>query len=376
MARRDSRVARALVDICHQRVPELPDDPIVAEEFLAGVRLHRLAPLAHVLLREERPELAAALATDRHMAKAIHLRSSLVLDELRRVLDEIPWAVFKGPVLSELAHPVPGLRVYGDIDVLVDPRTLREVSRRLEGAGWTVGDHIGHHTNPNTAGEMHWRTPAGLLVDMHWSMLNMARTRDQMSVSTRALLSRRYEVSLGLTTVPVLHQVDAFVHVCMHAGISGAHRLLWLLDVDQLVRQLDDWGPVADRARGWKAHAATAVVLGRARTFLGTPVPDQLFRELGVTAAARAMMSASDRLSPVPSLVREESVAKLVSRAARPTGPRMAVELGRKSALGAWHRRPTVGDSDPRPEFVLVDDDAKERYLRAVEYEAAGGGDA
>lgn len=373
MAGRDPQVAQALVDVCRQRVPSLPRDPAVIADFVDAVRLHRLAPLAHVVLRDERPDIAEQLRRDRDVTKAVHLRASLVLDQLGGLLEDVPWAVFKGPVLSELAHPVAGLRTYGDVDVLVDPRDLREIAGRLQQAGWAAGDHFGHHYHAETPGEMHWRTPAGLLVDLHWSMLNAGVVRDRHAVRSRDLLARRRMVGLGLTTAPVLDEVDAFVHVCMHAGLSGAHRLLWLLDVDQLAQDLTGWNAVAVRARQWGAHASLAVVLGRAAAILGTPVPAGFDEALDVTPAARTLMAAADRMSAVPSLRHEESLAKLVGRAARPTGPRMAGQVVRKLALGAWHRRPFAPAPDDQSTFVVVDDAAREHFLSRVEHEVMEG---
>ncbi|WP_448071243.1 nucleotidyltransferase family protein [Georgenia yuyongxinii] len=91
-------------------MPDLPADPTVQAQLVTAVRHHRIAPLAHVGLRDLSPDVAARLRPDRDAAIAMHLRTSGVLDRLARLLPDVPWATFKGPVLSELAHPVPGLR--------------------------------------------------------------------------------------------------------------------------------------------------------------------------------------------------------------------------------------------------------------------------
>src|SRR3546814_2799915 len=68
--------------------------------------------------REVCPALAAELRVDRDDAIGTHLRASIVLEQIRALLGETPWVTFKGAVLSETAHPRPGLRTYHDVDVL------------------------------------------------------------------------------------------------------------------------------------------------------------------------------------------------------------------------------------------------------------------
>src|SRR5699024_9176096 len=97
-----------LVAICRGTAVCVPDDDAV----VTAARHHRIAPLAHVRLREAAPAAARTLQADRDAAKSLHIRSSMLLAHVDEVLGDIPWVVFKGPVLSELAHPVAGLRSY------------------------------------------------------------------------------------------------------------------------------------------------------------------------------------------------------------------------------------------------------------------------
>src|SRR5699024_11250654 len=83
---------------------------------LRALRYPRLAPLAHVLLRDTEPVLARRLKSDRDRAITVHLCATEMLRQFADLTADIPWVVFKGPVLSELAHPVPGLRDYQDLD--------------------------------------------------------------------------------------------------------------------------------------------------------------------------------------------------------------------------------------------------------------------
>lgn len=345
----------------------LGDDAAVRGDFVRAARHHRVAPLSHVRLRDADPELGVELREDRDLAIAVHLGATAVLEGLGHALGDVPWLAFKGPVLSEHAHPAPGLRTYHDVDVLVAPSDLREVTARLTGAGWTVGDYDHMLRLLDTPGEMHWFSPVGLQVDLHWSMINMAVRRRRFRVDTRDLLDRRRQVPVGLAHTWTLDPVDTLVHVCLHATLTGAHRMLLLLDVDQVARQIDDWSAVADRACEWRANAAMVVVLHRAARLLGTPLPDDLDELLGASPPFRAVTGLANRVSPVPSLRREASIARLVAKAARPGAGRTLAAIGRSGALGVRDRiRPRSS-----PARQPATPDAVEFFVRRVEAEAA-----
>ncbi|WP_165368015.1 nucleotidyltransferase family protein [Phytoactinopolyspora endophytica] len=360
----------ALVDVCMLKRPMLAHGTSDAHAFIEAVRRHRVAPLAHVALRSAEPEVAAALKPDRDEAMTRHLSAGIVLSALSELLDGLPWAVFKGPVLSEHAHPAPGLRSYHDVDVVVSPSQLREVASRLASAGWDVIDYTDMLTNPDPPGEMHWVSPTGILVDLHWSMINMATTRQLFSVPTDELLERRVQGSIGLSSAWMLDPVDAVVHTCLHAALTGADRMLLLLDADQLARRVTDWDDVVTRARTWNAAPALAIVLARARSLLGTPLPDDLDRELGSSAGFRLVTGTVDRLMPVSSLRRDASFPRLVARSAHPSSGRTLAAVGRRSLRGVTQRLGVTRVPSPPAHRQPADARALEKYLRAVESQA------
>ena len=363
-------MSAAIVDVCIGRPPTLVDG-LARASFVPAVRHHRVAPLAHVLLRPHDQELAAELKTDRDSAMTRHLGTSVVLDSLHTILDGVAWAVVKGPVLSEHAHPAPGLRTYTDVDVLVAPSALREVTARFLDAGWSVIDYDDMLCNPGTPGEMHWVSPTGTLIDLHWSVINMASTRREFTVPTDELLARRVQLPVGLSSAWTLADADAVTHVGLHAALTGAHRMLLILDVDQLARRVTDWDELVARAVAWGAAPALGIVLARARALLHTPVPPGIDRALGMTPGLLAVTRVVDRLWPVPSLREDASPARLVARSARSSGSRTWAALGRRSLRGMADRLPGATASaappaDRRPAGL----DALETYLRRVEAQA------
>lgn len=366
--RADPGVTARLVRISRQQ-PVPADAEVAVEELVEAARFHRIAPLVHVAHRDSAPEVAALFQADRLAAIAGHLAACGALQQLASALGDIEWVTFKGPVFSENAHPVRGLRSYNDVDVLVHPLKLREVSGLLSAAGWQVADYEDMLHNRAVPGEMHWVSPGGVFIDLHWSMINMAARRRLFQISTAELLARRVRTSVGSHEVWTLHPTDALVHACLHAALSGAHKLLYLIDVHHLSREISDWDEVAQRARQWRAQAQVALVLGRAQRVLDTPVPADLATRLEASRGLRALMAATDRVAPTPAVRRNQGLAKFVSRAVRPTGPATAAVLSRHGVqwVGDRLRRRTP----PPAQRHRADAAALEVYLGAVERAAA-----
>lgn len=364
--RREQAISRVLVDVARGLTPR--HEPAMAADpagFVAAVRYHRLAPLAHTLLRERRPGLAGALRGDRDRALAMHLHATGLLGVVGGLFTDLPWAAFKGPVLSEIAHPIPGLRSYGDIDLLVAPGDLRTATSRLLGAGWTIADYDDMLRNPAVPGEMHWRSPSGALMDLHWSMINTADRRRRVVVPTGQLLERRARIQLGFSSAWTLDPEDGFVHVCLHAALTGANRLLYLVDAQHMAARVTDWDAVAARATSWRAAGHVALVLRRARACLGGELPGGLDRRLGISRMLRALLAGVDAAAPVAGARAEPGIARLVARAVQPGAAATVSAVSRSLVSHVQERirppRSTTGRRTP------AGTDALARYLDRVE---------
>jgi hypothetical protein len=339
--------------------------------LVAAARHHRIAPLAQVRIRDTEPAIARELQAERDTAKERFVASTMLLAGLYDLLADIPWLAFKGPVLSEHAHPVPGLRWFNDLDVLVSPFQLRDVTKRLLDAGWLSLDDRDSLSRRATPGEMNWLSPAGIAVDLHWSMINMARTRRVFPLVTDDLLADRVQVPVGLASTWTLAPKDTLIHVCLHAAKTGANRMQMLLDADQLVRHTDDWDAVSRRARHWGAAPAVAMVLGRARTVLGTPTPADLDQQLGASTAFRLLNHTVNSMSPIPRLLRDPSLARLVARSARPGDFQTLRTFAGRSVEGMIYR---LRSHEPREDWDperAADPAVIANFVDTVEREAA-----
>lgn len=365
MLRASPSVSRSLLAVCHATWPSTDLTASEKEEFVAAARLHRIAPMAYVVARGVADEVADRFRVDRDRAMAMTLRTTLTLDFLTRTLSGLPWLTFKGLVLSMNAHPVPGLRTFSDLDVLIDPNQLRAASDRLRADGWQPLDYDDMLSSAEPPGEIHWLSPHGLKLDLHWSMINSAFRRDMFDVRTDELLSRRVTAVVGLTSVPTLDPEDTLVHTCLHAALDGAARLLQLVDVDGCARHILSWESLAERARRWQAAAQVWVVLSRAKAALGTPLPEDLSDMLGIGAPLRASLSIVDRIAPVASVRESHGLTRFAARAVRPT-LRSTLAVGARNARLGVVERVRHDDSTDRHR-VPASESTTEKFVASVE---------
>lgn len=134
---------------------------------------HRLTALAGARL-EEAGALPEALVEPVHRRlRENRLRSlhyAAVGDRVLRTLEArgIPALPLKGYALADSVHGDPGLRAFGDIDVLVPQPALREAVVALEGLGYHLHERPGEENLPDLHFEMVDHVGSLPMVELHW----------------------------------------------------------------------------------------------------------------------------------------------------------------------------------------------------------------
>jgi len=243
------------------------------------------------------PWLAAALATDSEFAADARLTpikqhalaqtfQTLRLDsELRVVVGalnekSIPVVVLKGPVLAQSLYPEPGLRPFGDVDILIHERDLAAVSAFLEARGY--------HDKNEDEGPVRLHEAHGLfqrifvdderetVVEVHCDHLQIGVE----PISMTEIWGRCEDVTFGRANARALEETDMFVQLCVHLHRHGFERLIWFKDLDLLVRKCRlDWAMVRERAEEQGCLDSVAYALRLLNGQMGTPLP-QSAREI------------------------------------------------------------------------------------------------
>lgn len=267
--------ARAGLQACHDRA-----------EFVRLAEFHKVLPWVAAAMASDSsadlngfPGLAAAAG-----GQAFHtLRLFSELTFLVRQLnaDHIPVVVLKGPVLAESAYPEPGLRPYGDVDILIHERDLVEVSRLLLRRGYLekngAHDHGAHrvHECHGVFQRIFVNESTGLTVEVHCDHLQIGLE----PVGMDEIWQSSTQVNFGRAEARALERHDLFVQLCVHLQRHGYERLIWFKDLDLLVRQDElDWELVAQRASDQGCLAAVSYTLWLLPQVLRTPMPEGAVR--------------------------------------------------------------------------------------------------
>ena len=249
--------------------------------FLELVLTHRLeASLVDCLGRAGQPVPpdVQGLVDDHRYTR---LRIASVLQQVAEALTDIPWLVFKGPVVSSLMSR-PELRIYNDLDVLVGARRFGDAIDALGSVGieelntnWTPYLRYRVGEVPLAAGD--------ITVDLHWDLVGLDHVRRDLGLTSEPMLERRRWTTLGTRRVPVFDAEDRLIQLASHSALGGGSRIDQLRDIAVVVGSDGplDWDEVKRRARTARVARLVAHALDRAEHLFNVGIPAAVVSDLG-----------------------------------------------------------------------------------------------
>ena len=246
------------------RAPSAPLDVRAWHELLRAVRFQRLAGhLVHALCD------GAVPATDGQYAQAadLHIHAmQQVLRLERHMIDTVATLrsagvaalVLKGPSLAHTAYPDPGLRVFGDIDVLVPSDAFDDAIAALTALGcerrWPQL-RAGFDRRFGKSATL--VSPAGHEIDLHRTL---TVGPFGLTVDLPGLFETATTFTLGGQRLPTLAPEERFLLACYHAALGNyPPRYVALRDIAQLLLTTDlDLDRVMALARDWAGEPAVA----------------------------------------------------------------------------------------------------------------------
>jgi len=175
----------------------------------------------------------------------------------------IPVALFKGPLLAQMAYGDFSLRQAGDIDMLIHRQHFTRARSLLESLGYEMHPKL---TSPQLASHLNnhceiqfvrdeWFT----VVDLHW---DLAPRSFVFKVKADEVMSRLQSISLAGTTVETFSAEDSVLYQSMHGAKHLWRCLEWITALSETIRATPsiNWDVVIDRAV--QAHATRILGLG------------------------------------------------------------------------------------------------------------------
>jgi hypothetical protein len=273
-----------------------PDGFVAAHRILSS---HGILPLLYIRLRDDpcwvslSDEMRSALAGAFRSSAA---RSFLLEEELARISTAYPGlALLKGSALGRTVYGNAAVRPVSDLDLLA----LREEASTIQAcwlplgyaaSGLAANGRIGRWVRRYRA-ELPFTTElpgcGRLLVELHWTLVEVPYYVDRIAAAD---LWRDASPAPGLPNLLVPRPAVLLAHACTHLAMHHSHdlRLIWLVDIDRLVRSDTlDWDEVIRIAEVWKIGFAIHTCLMTAFRWLGTPTPPGALDALAQLATDR-----------------------------------------------------------------------------------------
>jgi hypothetical protein len=278
-------------------------------------------------------------------AYALNLRRNQIMQKALALAVEALSDAKVTPVLLKGAaalatnlYPAAGVRMLGDLDILVEEPQLKIAVQALEEAGFRASKAAPHAAGRHHHLPVQEHVALGVGVELHFRICERSLER---LVDTRACLGRVVPHRVGKWDVQLLHPEDQLIHTIAHGQISdGNHRLgrpklRQLLEVAILSRRSTDavdWQTIEARFASTGYEDVFRETMAASFILLDEPVLRDLNPD--IRATRERMMRACNRgawqkrLRALVSLI-SELPDVLRSR------PHRLLKSGRPSAIGA-----------------------------------------
>src|SRR5829696_9555270 len=206
--------------------------------------------------------------------------------------NNLPVALFKGPLLAQMAYGEISLRQAGDIDLLIERQHFDRARCLLESLGYEMfprltpaqlASHLSNHCEIQFMRD-EWLT----VVDLHWEL---APGSFVFGVTADEVMSRLQSVSLAGTTVETFGAEDLVLYQAMHGAKHLWRRLEWISCLAETLRATTgiNWDTLVHRAA--TAHGTRILALGLRliEQFSDVPLPAHVLNSVDPDKAMQRM---------------------------------------------------------------------------------------
>jgi hypothetical protein len=183
--------------------------------------------------------------------------------------------VIKGPVLSARCYGDPGLRQYGDLDLIVRDKDIQRSTELMIRLGYEPSVPLTAIQAKKIPGEYVFRqSTTKLLVEFH---TEHTFRYHPLPLPLEKLFERQACVILDSHRVPALSPEDELILICIHGAKHFWEQLSYTADVAAFVsRQELDWGRVMAAAAEVGGERMLYVGLRLAGDLLGAALPEKV----------------------------------------------------------------------------------------------------
>ena len=280
--------------------------------------------------------------------------------ELFRLLERfaavgIETVVTKGPVLSVRCYGDPGMRQYGDLDLVVRHRDIQRSTQAMLDLGYTAKVPVRAIEAQKIPGEYAFRKSGNqILVELHTERTFRYHPR---RLNIEELFHRKASVVIDGRGVPALSVEDELVLISIHGSKHFWKRLMWIADVAALISSGSvSWDRAIEIAREVRAERILRLALRLAADVLGAKLPSPLGAEIRSDRAVGQLANQiTNRLASSNSMgILERAAFRVKMRGGLLDGAAYLLRLSFSPTEDDWlpgreHARPWLLDAIARP---------------------------
>ncbi len=232
--------------------------------------------------------------------------------------------VIKGPVLSARCYGDPGLRQYGDLDLIVRGKDILRATELMLCLGYEANVPMtAIHANKIPGEYVFRHSSTKLLVEFHTEGTFRYHPRP---LPVERLFERQVRVKIDSREIPTLSSEDELILICIHGAKHFWEQLSYVADVAAFVaRQELDWRRVKSAAEEVSGERMVQVGLRLAANLLGAPLPESVAEEVrsdrAVGRLARKVIQWLPAAGSAPPGIAERAMFRMRMRGGVFSGP-------------------------------------------------------
>jgi len=269
-----------------KRLRELLLQPLDWSALLVLAQDHGILGLIALQLRDFNESAVPSEARQklREWSRVHTLFTMNLTAEMFRLFDSFAAAgvealVIKGPVLSARCYGDPGLRQYGDLDLIVRDKDILRSTELMMSLGYEPSVPLKAIQAKKIPGEYVFRqSSTKLLVEFH---TELTFRYHPLPLPLEALFKRQVLVNIDAHETPALSPEDELILICIHGAKHFWEHLSYVTDVAAFVSHQDlDWARVLLAAEEVGGERMLCVGLRLAADVLGAPLPENVAARL------------------------------------------------------------------------------------------------
>jgi hypothetical protein len=284
-----------------KQIRDLAATPLDWDLLFTAAREHSVTSLVERQLRAVAPDVIPPVLMERlkSAVRASTVRCLVLSAELIELLgafrsEEIRAVPYKGPVLAVQAYGDVALREFGDLDIILPQADMPKAHEIALGLGYRA--KFPPLFDPRAAaslvpGEYNYIDDARrLLVELHTELtLRHFPVKPDLGVLTQRLVP----IELVGQQVETFSAEDALPILCIHGSKDFWERLLWIVDVSELIQfhPALDWDRVLRYAEALRAQRMLYLGLLLAEFLFDVPLPKEVLDRVHQNSALARLAS-------------------------------------------------------------------------------------